>query len=208
MGERHRSNQSSYKLYQLLSKKVQEKDSKTEELLQANKELAFQNKEKEKRAAELDEANKELAYQNREKENRAAELSIANKELAYQNDEKGKRAAELHIANKELAYQNREKEKRALELGIANQELEHAEEYLKAHIKGLEEIIFIISHKMRQPVGNIMGLSDLVEQHLNIPKDLKDTIKYMRKSALDLDLFTKELTTHLENMEQRGKSNF
>jgi hypothetical protein len=36
-------------------------------------------------------ANKELAYQNDEKENRAA-LIIANKELAYQNDEKENRA--------------------------------------------------------------------------------------------------------------------
>ena len=61
-------------------------------------------------------ANKELAFQNEEKEKRAAELVIANKELAFQNDEKEKRAAELIIANKELLFQNEEKEKRATEL--------------------------------------------------------------------------------------------
>lgn len=75
---------------------------KSEELLIANNELAFQNKEKEKRAAELSIAYKELAFQNEEKEKRAAELIIANKELAFQNEEKEKRAAELIIANKEL----------------------------------------------------------------------------------------------------------
>ncbi len=96
---------------------------KSEELANANKELAFQNDEKEKRAAELEIANKELAFQNDEKEKRAAELEIANKELAFQNDEKEKRAAELIIANKELAFQNDEKEKRAAELIIANKEL-------------------------------------------------------------------------------------
>ncbi len=63
--------------------------------------------------AELIEANKELAFQNKEKEKRAAELVIANKELIFQNDEKEKRAAELIIANKELVFQNEEKEKRA-----------------------------------------------------------------------------------------------
>jgi len=54
-------------------------------LLIANKELAFQNEEKEKRAAELVIANKELAFQNEEKEKRAAELIVA-KEKAQEND--------------------------------------------------------------------------------------------------------------------------
>ncbi len=99
------------------------KRKKSDELVTANKEIAFQDKEKEKRAAELIIANKELVFQNEEKEKRAAELVIANKELAFQNDEKEKRAAELIIANKELAFQNNEKEKRAAELVIANKEL-------------------------------------------------------------------------------------
>ena len=64
-----------------------------ENLINANKELAFQNEEKEKRAAELAIANKELLFQNEEKEKRAAELIIANKELVFQNEER-KRAEE------------------------------------------------------------------------------------------------------------------
>ncbi|MFH1251167.1 MAG: response regulator [bacterium] len=110
-----------------------------QELIIANKELAFQNEEKEKRAAELIIANKELVFQNEEKEKRAAELVIANKELSFQNEEKEKRAAELIIANKELVFQNEEKEKRAAELTIANKELvfqneerKQAEEKLRA----------------------------------------------------------------------------
>ena len=91
-----------------------------EELIIANKELAFQSKEKGKRADELIIANKELLFQNDEKEKRAAELIIANKELIFQNEEKEKRAAELIIANKKLIFQNEEKEKRAAELLIAH----------------------------------------------------------------------------------------
>ena len=77
-----------------LSKDITERKRKEENLIIANKELAFQNKEKEKRAAELIIANKELAFQNKEKEKRASELIIANKELAFQNEEKEKRASE------------------------------------------------------------------------------------------------------------------
>ncbi len=50
----------------------------------------------------LIEANKELAFQNEEKAKRAAELVIANKELAFQNEEKAKRAAELLAITKRL----------------------------------------------------------------------------------------------------------
>ena len=106
-----------------LAFQYKEKEKRADELVLANKELAFQNKEKDNRADELVLANKELEFQNNEKEKRADELAIANKELAFQNEEKGKRADELAIANKELAFQNEEKGKRADELAIAKKEL-------------------------------------------------------------------------------------
>jgi hypothetical protein len=68
-----------------MMKKVMVKMKKSNELIIANKELAFQNEEKEKRVAELTIANKELIFQNEEKEKRAAELTIA-KEHAEESD--------------------------------------------------------------------------------------------------------------------------
>lgn len=112
---------------------------KSEELANANKELAFQNNEKEKRAAELIIANRELEFQNNEKKKRAAELIVANKELKFQNKEKEKRAAELIIANKE-------KEKRAAELIIAN--------YARGLIEASRDPLFTIS-----PNGKITDLN-------------------------------------------------
>ena len=88
------------------------------ELIEAYKELAFQNEEKDKRSEELLIANKELAFQNDEKEKRANELMIANEKLAFQNEEKHKRAAELLIANNELDFLN--KEQQALFASIVN----------------------------------------------------------------------------------------
>jgi len=73
-------------------------ENRSNELVIANRELAFQNEEKEKRANELAIANKELAFQNEEKENRANELVIANRELVLQNKAKEK----LKIAALEL----------------------------------------------------------------------------------------------------------
>jgi PAS domain S-box-containing protein len=120
------------------------------ELIRVNKELVFQNEEKEKRAAKLIIANKELAYQNQEKEKRAAELIIANKELAYQNQEKENRAAELSIANKELVFQNEEKEKRTAELTIANKEL--------------EQLTYIASHDLQEPLRTISNYMQVFEE--------------------------------------------
>jgi signal transduction histidine kinase len=117
-------------------------DKSEEELIKANRKLAFQDQEREKRAAELVIANKELAFQNKEKEKRADELIIANKELLFQNTEKEKRAAELVIANEELAFRNREKELREDELVVANIELDYQNDEKE---KRAEELI--ISNK-------------------------------------------------------------
>jgi len=184
----------------------EEKMIRAAELLIANKELAFQNREKEKRAAELLIANKELAFQNGEKEKRAAELLIANKELAFQNREKEKRAAELIVANKELSFQNEEKEKRAAELTIANRKLKKTEENLKEYIQGLKELMFVTSHKVRQPIANILGLSNLLERSKNSPDELRKLTGYLKQSALTLDIFTKELTTLMSGLKKKGRN--
>ena len=176
-----------------------------EELIIQNNQLAFQIQENEKRAAELIIANKELAFQNQEKEKRAAELVIANKELAFQNQEKEKRAAELIIANKELAFQNEEKEKKAEQLVKINSELNSAKEYQKAYINGLQEIMFITSHRVRQPVTNILGISNQLDQTSNSQQEVKDCIEFIKQSALTLDTFTKELTIFISNLKQKGK---
>src|SRR5829696_2585517 len=160
----------------------EEKEKRAAELVIANKELIFQNEEKEKRAAELVIANKELIFQNEEKEKRAAELVFANKELLFQNEEKEKRAEELVIANKELLFQNEEKEKRAAELIIANKELVFQNEQkekmttdLIQRNKDLEQFTYIISHNLRAPVANIIGLSYRLKQ-TGLPDDLRSQI--------------------------------
>ncbi len=177
-----------------------EKEKRAAELSIANKELIFQNLEKEKRAAELSIANKELVFQNLEKEKRAAELLVANKELVFQNNEKEKRAAELSIANKELTFQNLEKEKRAAELRVVNRKLKSTDIYLKKYINGMKEMMFMISHRVRQPVVNILGLSNLIDTSRDSPDELKKMLGFIKRSAKALDVFTKELVAFMREL--------
>ena len=112
---------------------------------------------------------------------------------------------ELIITNKELAFQNEEKEKRAAELNTANTELKKAEEYQREYIQGLEEMIFMTSHKVRQPIANILSLTSLFDEPINSPADQKQLVDYIKQSALSLDTFTKELTIFLDDLEEKGK---
>jgi light-regulated signal transduction histidine kinase (bacteriophytochrome) len=169
------------------------KTNRSDKLINAKKELVFQNEEKGKRAAELVIANKELVFQNAEKEKRAAELIVANKELAFQNAEKEKRAAELIIANKELVFQNEEKEKRAAELVIANKEL--------------LAFTYVSSHDLQEPLRKIQTFITVILEKEN--KNLSDNGKYnlqriqsaatrMRQLIEDLLAFSRISTTEHE----------
>ena len=169
-------------------------------------ELAFQNNEKEKRAAELLIANKELALQIKEKAKRASELLVANKELAFQNKEKEKRASELLIANTELAFQNIEKEKRAAELLLANNELKEAHKLQEENIKGLQEMMYMISHELRQPVVQILGITSLFEILKNSPEEAAEMTELIRESAKSLDNYTRELTDFVYQAELKAKN--
>ncbi|MBU0695066.1 MAG: diguanylate cyclase, partial [Bacteroidetes bacterium] len=108
-------------------------------------------------------------------------------------------------ANTELAFQNSEKEKRASELVITNFNLGEAKSNLKEHIQEIEEMMFITSHKVRQPIANILGLSDALELFAQSPEDLKESIRHIKKSALILEGYTKELTQYIEELKQNWK---
>lgn len=64
----------------------------------------------------------------------------------------------------------------------------------KQNIQQLEEIIFSLSHKVRQPVAHILGVSNLLDNELITKEELNKIVGYMKESALNLDKFTHELT--------------
>lgn len=69
----------------------------------------------------------------------------------------------------------------------------------KHYEQTLEQILFDISHIIRQPVTNILGLSNLLEASILKPKELDQLVAYMKESAQNLDDFTTTITnTYLE----------
>jgi signal transduction histidine kinase len=165
-----------------------------------NWEYPFQSQERETRINELLTANREIIFQNQEKKNRADELLIANIELSFQQKEKKDRADELLVANTELCFQQKEKDKRAEELVDTLKGCVSSENQLAVYIKGLKDMMFVISHKLRQPVANILGISNQLEGHVNSPPELMELIDYIKKSATALDAFTEELTKEMNEI--------
>ncbi|MGZ3754280.1 MAG: hypothetical protein ACXVAY_02580 [Mucilaginibacter sp.] len=79
------------------------------------------------------------------------------------------------------------------------------EDFLKEYVHGLEEMMFMTHHKVRQPVANILGMANLIEQYAHSPAVLKKIATYMKQSATDLDTFTRELTSFIADLEEKGK---
>jgi len=61
------------------------------------------------------------------------------------------------------------------------------------YTENLEQMLHITSHKIRQPVSNIIGLANQLEFKNEMSDDAKQIMKYMKDSAVKLDVFTHEL---------------
>lgn len=179
---------------------IQAKETLAAELIAVNKELDLQNSLKAKRTEELVTANTALITKNAEHEQRSAELTVANLLLAHELKEKQERANELLIANKELIFQNEEKEKRANELLQARSTLKKTDGFLREHIAGLEKMLAMTSHGVRQPVASILGIMHLLDKAITSPEEQMKLMSYIKQSALALDAFTKRLTIFMYNL--------
>lgn len=67
------------------------------------------------------------------------------------------------------------------------------EKYNEMRIKALRKMLFQVSHKVRQPVTQILGIADVLESSILSQEELSEIIEGMKNAALLLDRFTKEL---------------
>lgn len=88
-------------------------------------------------------------------------------------------------------------------LSIDISERKKAEEERTEYINGLEEMLFMTSHRVRQPITQIMGMSNLLELQKTTQDDLRKITGYMKQSLRSLDLFTKELTAFMNELQDR-----
>ncbi|MCX2453423.1 PAS domain S-box protein [Pedobacter sp. PLR] len=60
-------------------------------------------------------------------------------------------------------------------------------------VNAMEQMLFKISHELRQPVVKILGLSELIDHAPDSAEDLKIMIAGIKESAIMLDNYTREL---------------
>ncbi len=75
------------------------------------------------------------------------------------------------------------------------------------YVESLEKLLMMVSHEVRAPVASILGLVQLDYSTIS-EKDFQKITTYLKKSAVDLDLFTKKLNLRLieikEKMEKKA----
>jgi CheY-like chemotaxis protein len=72
--------------------------------------------------------------------------------------------------------------------------------------KGMEEMLFMISHKVRHSVAQIRGLSNLIEDEIITEEDIKRIAEYMKEPANSLELYTKQLTDLMDDLKKRNNN--
>ena len=112
---------------------------------------------------------------------------------------------DLGTANKTIKKLDISKARKAKELKIIIKEIQKVEKIQKIYEKGLREMMYIISHKVRQPIAKIMGLSTLLQDGIEDPKDVVEIITYMKDSSILLDSFTRELSLFVNKLENIKK---
>ncbi|MFV8325382.1 PAS domain-containing protein [Flavobacterium sp. ZS1P14] len=77
---------------------------------------------------------------------------------------------------------------------------------LKDYITQLKEMLFMTSHRVRQPIANILGLSNELDDPLNDPAELKQIVDYIKFSAINLEEFTHELNHFIQNSKDKAEN--
>jgi PAS domain S-box-containing protein len=95
-----------------------------------------------------------------------------------------------------------DKKKKFILTGYDITQLKQAEKEKTEYIKSLEEMMFMTSHKVRLPIANIIGISDLLEYDLD-KEELGKVIHNMKASVNALDAFTRELTMFIHNVKKK-----
>lgn len=78
----------------------------------------------------------------------------------------------------------------------AKEEKEH-----EAHVSAMESMLFKVSHEVRQPVAQILGLSEILEKNTVSDQEMKMMLNSIRTAALALDAHTRELALFMNRIK-------
>ncbi len=70
-------------------------------------------------------------------------------------------------------------------------------------IKSMQEMLFMTSHKVRQPITQILGVSILLNSMTISQEEVAKIVECMKDSVVNLDSFTRELTEYMHNLAKK-----
>lgn len=79
------------------------------------------------------------------------------------------------------------------------------EEEQKEYVKNLEKMLFMVSHEVRHPVSQILGIVHILQEHGNLDAESSELISNLKISAADLDLFTKKLSSFMHELRPESE---
>ena len=71
----------------------------------------------------------------------------------------------------------------------------------EAHVAAIESMLFKVSHEVRQPVAQILGLSELMEKNVASEQEFRMMLSSIRNAALALDSYTRELALFMNKIK-------
>jgi signal transduction histidine kinase len=173
------------------------------EMIKTNEKLIIQNQQIEKRVAKLIIDNQKIISQNDENEKQITRLKNINKELIFHYQANKKCNEELTFTHNELLSKNKENKKLSELVSKSNEKLKKVQETQKEYIEGLESILFMTSHRIRQPIANILGLSYLLNDSKNSKEEIKVFIEFIKQSSLILDVYTQGLSSYTFDLKKK-----
>lgn len=85
---------------------------------------------------------------------------------------------------------------------LTNQKL--VDELNKEYCQKLKEMLTMTSHRVRSPLVRCLGIMNLIEDGVELKhEDIKKLVSNLKSSAIELNLFTEELTTHMSQLEKK-----
>jgi signal transduction histidine kinase len=130
-----------------------------------------------------------------EAQSKAEMLAVANHELEHRNQEIAAQAGQLTQVNNSLEAAIRAR----------TQELELLVDNLTQQKNDLEQFSFIVSHNLRAPVANILGLVNVLDRDQpGTPTNL-EVFDHLEKTTLNLDAVIRDLNQILSIRNNLGK---
>lgn len=100
-------------------------------------------------------------------------------------------------------YEHQQKQKQYFSIRTLINDKKEAEHKKMQRIDELQSLLFEVSHGLRQPVTQLMGMTELLSQTSESLNSIAQIVEYMKKSTAMLDNYTRELTQHLEHIAKK-----